>query len=237
MSWREIGRVYMREARKLDPWRGVLHGLAHTHLTRVDLDRKAIERMLEIAPTVDEAKRVCPIPGEKLRGLGFYRTETVAKAICDKAEHSDRFLSAVRRCGRDELKKMKLEGVDMYGLKWKGADMTLLDCGCEVPVVDLHLARYLARTDPEFLKALGLKEYDPKAVEKKLRLIQSSANPARYDRLWEIAKKHAEKEGKPAGEWHVEIWMKERFRSEYPGLTEEQRLELARNYVKNLFMK
>ncbi|MBW2674345.1 MAG: hypothetical protein JRD89_13205 [Deltaproteobacteria bacterium] len=235
MSWEEIGRIYMRKAREAEPWKGIMYGIAHTHLMRIDYDKKAVDRMLETAPSPNEAKRRCPISPNVFRGLGFYRTDTVSKTICDKAEHSDKFISAVRRCARDELKAMKLEGVDMYGLGWKGADMTLLDCGCETPVIDVHLARYLARTDPEFLRELGLKEYDPEAVSRKVRTIQISRNPTRYDRLWRIAKKHAEREGKPAGEWHVEVWMRERFRSEYPRLTEEQRLELARNYVRNLF--
>jgi len=237
MSWREIGKRYMDEARKLDVWRGILHGLAHTHLTRIDLDRKAIERMLELVPTVDSAKKVCPIPAERFQGLGFYKNETVAKGVCDKAYHSEEFVKAVRSCDRKRLRKMKLEGVDVAGLGWKGSDMVLLDCGCEVPVIDLHIARYLASVDPEFLKELGLKSFDVDLVDKKVRLAQISKNPARYDRLWNIAVKHAEREGKPAGEWHVEVWMRQRFSSEYPELSEEQRLELARNYVKTLFKK
>jgi len=235
VSWREIGKVYMRKAREAEPWKGIMYGLAHTHLRRIDFDKRAVDRMLEVAPSPDEARERCPISPRAFERLGFYRTDVPAKAICDKAEHSDKFISAVRNCSRDEMKNMKLEGVDMYGLKWKGADMVLLDCGCETPVIDLHLARYLAREDPEFRRELGLKEYDPKLVEKKLRTVQNSSNPAKYDRLWEIAKRHAEREGKPAGEWHVEVWMRERFRTEYPDLEEKQRLELARNYVKNLF--
>lgn len=236
MSWREIGRLYMNQARKLGPWRGLMYGLVHTNITRVDQDRRAIDRVLEFAPTPEEARRACPIPKDRLAGLAFYNAEIVAQGICDKAENSERVLSAVRSCGREELRKMKLEKTDMVGLGWKGADMALLDSGCEVPVVDIHLGRYLARTDPEFLQLLGLESYDPDTVAKKVRYIQSSENPARYDRLWRIAKRHAEMEGRPAGEWHVEVWLRERFALAYKELTEEQRLEQARRYVRTLFM-
>jgi hypothetical protein len=236
----ELGREYMERARRADPWRGMMYGLAHTLLLSVDNDREAVDRILSLAPSPEEAKRRCPIDPGELRDLGFRDTRLVARAICDRAERFEEVSRLFRSCSRERLKVMKQEQLrgrrelDLEGLKWKGIDMTLLDCGCEVPVVDRHLARYLSRVDPEFREKLGHPKSDSE-VEQKLRKIQDSKNPEKYEELWRIARRHAEYADLPPGVWHVATWLRERFRARYPEMDEEKRLELARSYVRNLF--
>ncbi|MEM4976424.1 MAG: hypothetical protein QXT64_03760 [Desulfurococcaceae archaeon] len=232
-GWRDLGRLYMDRARRLDPWRATMHGIAHTHLMRVDEDRDAIDTMLKLSPSPEKTR--CPLDPTPLIGLKFYNARKVVEYICDKVEHAGEWIKILRNCDRRRMRHMKMEGRDVYGLGWKGIDMTLLDAGCEIPVVDVHLARYMAREDPGFLKAMGLSRYDPDGVAKKIRTIQVSSNPAKYDELWKKARERAVSEGVPPGEWHVAVWLRERFTSEYPKLSEEARLELAKRYVEKLF--
>jgi len=235
-AWRELGRLYMERAKRLDPWRATLHGIAHTQLRNVNNDREAIEVLHKISPS--PGKTSCPLDKsalEKLAGLGFHNPTLTGETLCDKVKYADEWLKALKSCNRRRLMHMKMEGVNVYGLRWKGIDMSLLDAGCENPVIDIHMARYMAREDPEFLRALGLEKYDPSLVAKRIKAIHDSPNPAKYDELWERAVKRALSEGVPPGEWHVAIWLKERFSSMYPELSEEAKLELARRYVEKLF--
>jgi len=238
MSWVDVGREYVERARRADPWRSVVYGIVHTNLVSVDRDAEAAGRILEIAPSLEEARRTCPIDPRRLAGLGFRRAETAARAVCDKAENPW-VVRLFKECRRPELKRLRLEvqrggGADLYGLGWKGIDMTLLDSGCEVPVVDRHLARYLARADPRAREVLGDPE-DWGAFLRRLDRVQGSDSPAAYERLWSIAVEHAEREGLPPGVWHVAVWMRERFAERYPRLSEGERLEVARRYVSRLF--
>ncbi|MEM4563408.1 MAG: hypothetical protein QXI55_05745 [Thermofilum sp.] len=232
-GWKEVGKLYMNSARRLNPWRATMHGIAHVHLRNVDDDREAIGAMLKLSPSPEKTK--CPIDPSKLAGLKFYNSKAVADCICDKVKHADEWIKTLKKCDREKMRLMKMEGRDVYGLSWKGIDMALLDAGCEVPVLDIHLARYMAKSDPRFLKALGLEKYDPNMVAKKIRAIQASSNPAMYDELWKMAKQRAAEEGMEPGEWHVSVWMKERFTSQYPKLSEEERIEAAKRYVERLF--
>lgn len=232
-EWRKLGKLYIENARKIDPWRATIHGIVHTQLLNVNRDWKAIKAILKLIPKPDLTK--CPINPSKLKGYEFYSHKTVSETICDKVEHIDKWLEALKSCDREKLRTMKKEGVNVRGLGWKGIDMALLDAGCDNTVIDIHLARYLARTDPEFLKALGLRKYDPESVDRKVKIAQNYRDPIKYDRLWELARRRAEKEGVPLGEWHVATWLKERFRNAYPNLSERKRLELAKKYVKKLF--
>lgn len=232
-GWRRLGKLYMDRARRLDPWRATMHGIAHTHLMRVDEDRGAIGAMLKLSPSPEKTK--CPLDPRPLARFKFYSPARVAECMCDKVEHAGEWVKALRSCDRRMLRSMKMEGRDVYGLGWKGIDMALLDAGCEVPVVDVHLARYMAREDPEFLRAMGLERYDPRAIAKRIKVIQNSPNPAKYDELWDMARRRAISEGAPPGEWHVAVWLRERFANEYPKLSEEERLELAKKYVERLF--
>jgi hypothetical protein len=240
LSWEEIGREYMMRAKRADIWKGILYGIAHTNLSNVDRDRETVERLLELAPSPEAARRACPIDPAFVADLPFYKAETATTALCDKAENAENIIPALRSCARDKLQGMKREQIktkekslDLVGLKWKGIDMTLLDCGCEVPVIDRHIARYLMRVDPRFFKEMG--EPTEENFEERLREVQNSANPGRYERLWRIAREHAERSGLPAGVWHVAVWMRERFAKRYPKVSEEKRLEVARDYVRQLF--
>lgn len=232
-AWRELGRLYIEKARRLDPWRATIHGIAHTLLRRVDKDREAIGVMLELSPSPE--KTSCPINPSKLARLGFYSPTTVSKTICDKVRHADEWVKSLKDCNRNKLRLMKMEGRNVLGLSWKGIDMTLLDAGCDIPVIDIHMARFMAREDPEFLKEMELDKYDPEAVDKRIRVIQNSNSPTKYDKLWERAVKRAISEGLPPGEWHVAVWLRERFRNEYPRLSEDDRIEIARKYIEKLF--
>lgn len=231
----------MEKARRADPWKATLYGIVHTNLRDVDQDFNAVKRLLRVAPTPEAAKRACPLDPSLLEGLRFHNLKIVTDAVCDKAEKAATIIPLFRACARKKLQRMKIEqlktgekDLDLVGLRWKGIDMTLLDNGCDVPVIDRHIARYLARQDPRFLEVLG--EFrSNEELERKLHQIQYSPNPMRYERLWRIAKKWAERSGLPAGVWHVSTWMKERFTSQYPNLSEEARLEMARRYVRKLF--
>jgi hypothetical protein len=241
MSWEAIGREYMAKAKRAEPWKGILYGVVHTNLLDVDQDTRAVKRILRVAPTPEEARRACPLDPGLLADLPFYNPKTAVDAVCDKAVNADRVIPLFRACARQQLQQMKREqlktgekGLDLVGLKWKGIDMTLLDSGCEVPVIDRHLAYYLNRQDPAFSRELGEPKTDTE-VEKKLYRIQSSTNPEKYERLWRIARGWAERSGLPAGVWHVSVWMRERFTRRYPNLPEEARLEMARRYVRRLF--
>jgi hypothetical protein len=240
MSWVDIGREYMERARRAPAWKSVLYGIVHTNLMSVERDKEAVDRLLSLAPSPEAARRTCPIDPRALMGLGFYGAGTAAEAVCDKAVNPH-VIPLFKGCRRKELMRMKLEqrrakerGLDLVGLGWKGIDMTLLDSGCEVPVVDRHLARHLARVDPRAREHLG----DPERAEefeKRLRRIQGSENPAAYEALWSMARERAEAEGLPAGVWHVAIWMRERFAWNFPKLSEGERLEMARRYLEKLF--
>ena len=243
-TWEDIGRYYMRKARELGVWRGFIHGLVHTFAFSVDHDKRAIDRLLKIVPTSDHLDKRCPIDPNRLAGLRLRNLKIVADAICDKKDFKDVFLDAVRECNRRKLQHMKMNKTDMFGLNWKAIDMVLLDSGCDVPVVDIHLARYLIRKNPRLFEKL--KELFPKAkldeptkenIDKAVRLAQLSPKPKGYNLLWKTAVEEAKKHPNlSAGEWHVSVWMKERFsRKPYNKLTEEQRLELAKQYVKKLF--
>jgi hypothetical protein len=241
MSWEEVGREYMEKARRSDAWKSMLYGIVHTNLLSVDRDREAVDRLLEEAPRPEDAKRKCPLDPTLLRDLGFYRPKTAVDAVCDKAENFERIAPLFKDCERSKLQEMKREQIktgrrelDLVGLKWKGIDMTLLDCGCEVPVIDRHIARYLARTDKRARAILG-DPADKAALEARLRHVQEAKTPEQYETLWKIAKEHADRSGLPAGVWHVAVWMHERFTERYPRLSEEKRLELAKRYVDSLF--
>ena len=242
MSWEEIGRLYIEKAKKADPWTCMTYGLVHSNLRSVAKDVEAAKALKEIAPSPEEGRRKCPLPRSELAKLAkfdFYNLRTVAEGFCDKAVNYEKVAPLFKGCKRRELQEMKLErmktgreDLDVVGLKWKGIDMTLLDCGCEIPVVDLHIARHLARNDPEARKILG-DPSDAKEFRKRLDLAQDDLRL--YNALWNIALGMAEKEGLSPGVWHVKTWMREHFASEYPKLPEEKRVELARRYVERQF--
>lgn len=243
-TWEDIGRYYMRKARELGAWKGFIYGLVHSFAFAVDYDKKAINKILKIIPTSDHLDTRCPIDPKLLAGLRLRNLALVSRAICDKKDFKDVFLEAVKECNRRKLQHMKMNKTNMFGLNWKAIDMILLDSGCDVPVVDIHLARYLMRTNPKLFDKL--KKIFPKAkldrpvkenIDKAIRLAQSSYKPDGYNLLWREAVKEAKKHPSlSTGEWHVAVWMKERFsRRQYAKLTERQRLELARHYVKKLF--
>jgi hypothetical protein len=241
MSWEEIGRLYVEKARKADPWTCMMYGLIHSNLRSVAKDVEAAKALRRIAPSPEEGRRKCPLSKRELAELAkfdFYNLKTVAEGLCDKAVNYEKVAPLFKGCRRRELQEMKLEemktgrkDLDVVGLKWKGIDMTLLDCGCEVPVIDLHIARFLARNDPEARKILG----DPSKAEFRKRLSVAQKDLKTYNALWNTALSMAEREGLPPGVWHVKTWMKERFASEFPKLPEEKRVELARQYVEKQF--
>jgi hypothetical protein len=112
--------------------------------------------------------------------------------------------------------------------------MLLLDCGCETPVVDRHLARHLARVSPEARRVLDNPETDEELREN-LYGIQRDDRPDDYDKLRSIAEDLARREGIPPGVWHVAVWMREHFKSLYPDRPEEKLQEMARSYVERIF--
>jgi len=239
-KWVEIGREYVRRAREANAWVSILYGLAHTHLMEAESDVEAVKRVLKEAPTPEEARRKCPLPPTLFRGLPLWNAKTFADAVCDKARNYELVARALKRCQRSRLQALKLERLksgaeelDTLGLRWKGIDMMLLDSGCEVPVIDRHLARYLARVDARVRELLG--EPSSPEFERKLKLVQESPNPSLYNKIWEIAVEHARRAGLPPGVWHVAVWMREHTASRYPWLSEEKRLELAEMYVKRIF--
>jgi hypothetical protein len=243
-GWVEVGREYMRRARETSEWKSVLYGLAHTLAMAMGEEDKLVARTEEVAGTTpEEARRRCPLDPRLFEGYKLYNRWTYANAVCDKAENWERVgevcgmckregdrEEAVRRA-RETLRGMRARGEDAVGLGWKGIDMLLLDCGCEVPVVDRHLARHLTRVSPEAREILGTGE---KLLDS-LKGIQRYEKPDKYDRLWSIAVEQARREGLPPGVWHVAVWMKERFDSLYPDMPEERRQELAATYVRKLF--
>jgi hypothetical protein len=246
-GWVEIGKEYMRRAREASEWKSVLHGLAHTLLMATGEEEKLIARTEEVAGTTpEEVRRRCPLNPKLFEGYKLQNSRTYARAVCDKAENWDKIKEVCGRCkregereeavrwARETLREMKRRGEDVVGLGWKGIDMLLLDCGCETPVVDRHLARYLARVSPEARETLDNPETD-KELRKNLYDIQKDDRPGDYDKLWSIAVELARREGLPPGVWHVAVWMREHFASLYPDMPEEERQELAVTYVRKLF--
>jgi hypothetical protein len=246
-GWVEVGREYMKKARETGEWKSALYALAHTLQMATGREDELVawtERVAGGAP--EEARRRCPLNPGLFKGYKLQNTEVYAEAVCDKAENWDKIREVCGMCkregGREEvvrraretLREMRRRGEDVVGLRWKGIDMLLLDCGCETPVVDRHLARHLARVSPEARRILGDPETDEK-LRKNLYEIQKKPRPDDYDKLRSIAEDLARREGVPPGVWHVAVWMREHFRSLYPDKPEEELQEEAKSYVERLF--
>jgi len=241
--WVEIGKYYMAKARLQDEWTAFLLGLLHTNLRRVDRDRESLDFVLGFGETPDELFSRCPISPEELDGLNVYHRGYFAKSLCEKSNRDiwNVIEDSLKKCDRRRLQFLKNERWDLFGLGWKGIDMLLLDSGCDTIVVDRHMVRFLAELEPE--KVWEIIPHPPDISEKskfmkRFNSIRCSSNPGLYNRLWEIGKEIAEKEGLSPGVWHVAVWMKKRFSVKpFDRLTEEQRIETAWRYVRKLFKK
>jgi hypothetical protein len=246
-GWVEVGREYMKKAREAGEWKSVLYALAHTLQMATGEEERLVARTEEVAGGApEEARRRCPLDPKLFEGYKLQNRRTYARAVCDKAERWEKIREVCGRCkregdreetvrwARETLREMKRRGEDVVGLGWKGIDMLLLDCGCETPVVDRHLARHLARVSPEARKVLDNPETDEE-LRKSLYDVQRDDRPDDYDKLRSIAEDLARREGTPPGVWHVAVWMREHFKSLYPDRPEEKLQEMARSYVERIF--
>jgi len=232
--WRILGRKYMYHAKEQDKWKGFVMGFVHTNLRSVDGDRRVIDKLLSDIPSPEEAW--CPLEYSEYRPYRLSRAHLVS--ICENANTFRRVEPAIRYCDRERMREFKLKGVDVKHLGYKGIDMTLLDCGCELPVVDIHLARYLFKKRPEFrrlFERFGITNPYSKEFRRRFRIMQVSRRS--YDEMWRIAMDEAAAEGMPPGQWHVAAWMKERFYRVFPKLKDYRRYRVARIYVSRLFKK
>jgi len=148
-----------------------------------------------------------------------YDPKKVVKGICMAAEEESwkHLQKSIKECNRGEIGKHYLFG-------WqKGRDMLLLECGCDVPVIDRWILRRFLQPKPEL----------EEEFERHLKAVHSS--PSRYGLYRD--EMIAEAEG-CAGVYdlrpdepkvalhHVAAWLESLFGEDFEG---------ARSYLRELF--
>jgi len=134
-----IAEEYIERSKNRDPWVILLHGYAATHEHHSSRERGILDSMVNLYPTPDVAKKICVLYefGKPYGWIYDTRRPTMVHAgICQAAEQWSEIKEALRTCNRDKLK-------ELYGISDKGADMISALAGCDVPVIDRHIVRYL----------------------------------------------------------------------------------------------
>ncbi|MAH45926.1 hypothetical protein CMI37_08845 [Candidatus Pacearchaeota archaeon] len=167
-----MARAALNHTKKKSTWEVFLRGYASTNQRGSATERDILEGLWKNFPTVDALRNACPMDelpakdrdnpklGSGLQNLRDRRKK--AKSLCKVPQVWDE-LSYLLRCpDEDSQARVRNFSLDArggnpnkrianmeIGLATKGADMTLLWGGCEVPVIDLWMLRYLTPQVPQ----------------------------------------------------------------------------------------
>jgi len=178
----EAAREYLEKTKRRSRWDQFLHGIAATHELGSEFEAGLLRAMKRKAPTPEDARDRCPLSTVGIPDA--YNKKIVVESICRGAAQWEKIKSAQERCDSEWVAK------NVYGLKYKGADMLMILSGCNTVVGD----------------RLMIKLIKPGINDSAIRRIQRSKRL--YNEVKSELMKKAEKEGVPYNFWHVKEWLK-----------------------------
>jgi hypothetical protein len=247
LRYADLGKRYMDNAlqrTKRDPWDSFIYGLALT-MTRSSTNHNAVLKDIKSrVPNVKEARASCTIGQPYIPTADMtYDPNQISQSICSNsrekplevkgpsgkvttAEHTwDHLAFSMNTCDREGVRKH-------YTFRQhKGPDMLLLESGCNMPVMDVWMMRYVLGVTPEGWSDSEVEEKPTRALQKWKSLGAdirkagaTGGEPAVTTRIrqmqnrreeYEMAKRQVVEEAKacgiPAGEFHVGVWFEQVF--------------------------
>ena len=213
---KKTAQHYMENAKTRDSWDSFLYGLVLTMGWDNSLHSATLSELKKKFPTPYEARKTCstypldkpslPISEDSLQGGSAFAWSAVCLNSADNrgtTKYTDKgnkkwypgwnsLDDALYNCKRKDVQK------HFTFQKRKGADMMLLEAGCETPVIDRHVIR-MALSE-------GLSHEQAETTEF-LDLVKGiQAADYSYDTYKQWMLDAAERCHMPAGQYHVAKW-------------------------------
>ncbi len=208
----DLARKYVENAKQRterDPWESFLYGLVLTGSPAAEYHEEALKGLKEIAPGPEPIHKTCYQSGQWLTTLEdvpaanrYYKAEQIKTAMCEASRPKTEFSEVDDGSGKltkvpthrdwnhfkDAMQDCKRKAVQdhYYFQSEKGADMLLLESGCETPVMDIHMLRHV-------FEDILPKSWSDAEVTRQLKTMQG--RPIDYD----LAKQEVQKEAKMCG--------------------------------------